>query len=93
MLNAVTTVAVVLLGVHIIAMFEFFTLPYARRRSALDKSYGDSPPATKLPIGCCWLSGWGWARSCCGAPWRPWPQMAVLAILVMWSLIEIVRSS
>ncbi|ANW64828.1 hypothetical protein BCA37_15675 [Mycobacterium sp. djl-10] len=46
MLNAVTTAVVALLGVHIIAKFAFFALPYARRRSALDKSYGDSRSAT-----------------------------------------------
>jgi hypothetical protein len=25
------------------------------------------------------------------APWRPWPQLAVLTILVLWSLILIIR--
>jgi hypothetical protein len=24
------------------------------------------------------------------APWRPWPQMLVLAVLVVWSLVLIV---
>jgi Zn-dependent protease with chaperone function len=25
------------------------------------------------------------------SPWRPWPQMLVLAILVVWSLVLIIR--
>src|SRR4029077_18068290 len=25
------------------------------------------------------------------SPWRPWPQMAVLAILAVWSLVLIIR--
>src|ERR1700693_6107048 len=46
MLNTITTVLVGLLGVHALAKFVFFTLPYRRRRAALDKSYGDKPSAT-----------------------------------------------
>ena len=46
MLNAITTVLVGLLGVHALAKFVFFALPYRRRRAALDKSYGDKPSAT-----------------------------------------------
>jgi hypothetical protein len=46
MLNVITTVLVGLLGVHALAKFVFFALPYRRRRAALDKSYGDKPSAT-----------------------------------------------
>ena len=46
MLDGVSTVLAGLLGVHIIAKFMFFALPYRRRRAALDKSYGFKPPAT-----------------------------------------------
>jgi hypothetical protein len=46
MLNTITTVLVGLLGVHALAKFVFFALPYRRRRAALDKSYGDKPSAT-----------------------------------------------
>ena len=46
MLNTTTTVLVGLLGVHALAKFVFFALPYRRRRAALDKSYGDKPSAT-----------------------------------------------
>jgi hypothetical protein len=46
MLNTITTVLVGLLGVQALAKFVFFTLPYRRRRAALDKSYGDKPSAT-----------------------------------------------
>src|ERR1700755_2858677 len=46
MLNTAATVVAGLLGVHIIAKFAFFALPYRKRRAALDKSYGDKPSAT-----------------------------------------------
>jgi hypothetical protein len=46
MLNTITTVLVGLLAVQALAKFVFFTLPYRRRRAALDKSYGDKPSAT-----------------------------------------------
>jgi hypothetical protein len=46
MLNTITTVLVGLLGVHALAKFVFFALPYRRRRAVLDKSYGDKPSAT-----------------------------------------------
>jgi hypothetical protein len=26
------------------------------------------------------------------SPWRPWPQMAVLAVLVVWNLVLIIRT-
>jgi hypothetical protein len=45
-LNTVTTVLVALLGVHALLKFVFFALTYRKRRSALDKSYGDRPSAT-----------------------------------------------
>jgi len=44
MLNTVTTVVVAMLGVHIIAKFAFFALPYRRRRAALDKIVRDNEP-------------------------------------------------
>jgi hypothetical protein len=40
------TAVIALLGVHIIAKFAFFALPYRKRRAALDKSYGKNPSAT-----------------------------------------------
>lgn len=46
MLDTVTTIVVAILGVHVIAKFAFFALPYRRRRAALDKQYGDKPSAT-----------------------------------------------
>jgi hypothetical protein len=45
-LDTITTVLVALLGVQALVKFVFFTLPYRRRRAALDKSYGDKPSAT-----------------------------------------------
>ncbi len=143
MLNTITTVVVVLLGVHIVAKFAFFALPYSKRRAALDRSYGEKPSATGT-------SDWivlGFAVALCGlllwrgveavsflgglwigatliqlyfhrfhepvpadraappqtsplkemsyaiqaSPWRPWPQMLVLAVLVVWNLILIAR--
>lgn len=44
--DTVTTVLVVALGVHALLKFAFFALPYARRRAAVDRSYGDKPAAT-----------------------------------------------
>lgn len=43
MLNTVATVIAVALGVHIVAKFAFFALPYRRRRAAIDKQYGNKP--------------------------------------------------
>jgi len=41
-------VVVALLGVHVLLKFAvFFVLPYARRRAALDRAYGDKPTATR----------------------------------------------
>ncbi|OBI11516.1 hypothetical protein [Mycobacterium sp. E2497] len=40
------TVLAVLAGVHILAKFTFFMLPYRRRRAALDKAYGGKVRAT-----------------------------------------------
>ncbi|MFN6554222.1 hypothetical protein ACP6C7_14375 [Mycolicibacterium septicum] len=48
MLNTVATVTAIALGVHVIAKFAFFALPYARRRAALDKQYGEKPSATTI---------------------------------------------
>jgi hypothetical protein len=143
MLNTVTTVVVALLGVHIIAKFAFFALPYRRRRAALDKSYGSKPSATStsdavvlvLTVALSGLLLWRGVEAVSflgglwigatliqlyfhrfhdavppdraappetsplkemsyaiqASPWRPWPQMAVLAILAVWSLVLIVR--
>jgi hypothetical protein len=142
MLNTVTTVVVVLLGIHIVAKFAFFALPYRRRRAALDKQYGDKPSATStsdwivlaFTVALCalllargveavsFLAGlWIGATviqlyfhrfhepvpadksappatsplkemsyAIQAAPWRPWPQMLVLAVLVVWNLVLIV---
>jgi hypothetical protein len=143
MLNTITTVVVILLGVHIVVKFAFFALPYRKRRAALDKSYGEKASATST-------SDWvtlGFTVVLCGlllcrgveavsflgglwigatliqlyfhrfhepvpadkaapprtsplkemsyaiqaSPWRPWPQMAVIAILVVWNLVLIAR--
>lgn len=46
MRDTATTILALLLGVHILVKFAFFALPYARRRAALDRSYGDKPSAT-----------------------------------------------
>jgi hypothetical protein len=45
-LDTITTIIVMLLGVQVIVKFAVFTLPYRRRRAALDKQYGDKPSAT-----------------------------------------------
>ncbi|EFG79125.1 hypothetical protein HMPREF0591_1022 [Mycobacterium parascrofulaceum ATCC BAA-614] len=143
MINTVTTVVVALLGVHIIAKFFFFALPYAKRRRALDASYGDRPSATStadwvlliFTILLCALLLWRGVEAVSflgglwiGAtliqlyfhrfhdpvpaeraapppasplkemsyaiqswPWRAWPQMAVLAVLVAWNLTLILH--
>lgn len=46
MLNTVAIVVVVVLGLHVIAKFAFFALPYRRRRALLDRQYGDKASAT-----------------------------------------------
>jgi hypothetical protein len=144
MLNTVTTVVIALLGVHIIAKFAFFALPYRKRRAALDKSYGDKPSATTTSdlivlgftvvlaalllwrgveavsfLGGLWIGATliqlyfhqfhlpvpadrgappetsplkEMSYAIQASPWRPWPQIAVLAILVVWNLVLIVRS-
>jgi hypothetical protein len=141
-LDTVTTVLVGLLGVHVIAKFAFFALPYRKRRAALDKSYGAKPSATSTSdwvvllftvalsglllwrgveavsfLGGLWIGGTliqlyfhrfhtpvpadqaappetsplkEMSYAIQSAPWRPWPQMLVFAILVVWSLVLIV---
>jgi hypothetical protein len=143
MLNTVTTVVVILLGVHVVAKFAFFALPYAKRRAALDRSYGEKPSATTtsdwvtlgFTIALCGLLMWRGVEAVSflgglwigatliqlyfhrfhepvpadrsapprtsplkemsyaiqASPWRPWPEMAVLAVLVVWNLILIAR--
>jgi hypothetical protein len=142
MLNTIMTVVVALLGVHIIAKFAFFALPYRKRRAALDKSYGEKPSATSTSdwvalgvtvtlavlllwrgveavsfLGGLWIGATliqlyfhrfhtpvpsdrsappqtsplkEMSYAIQSAPWRPWPQMLVLAALVVWSLVLIV---
>jgi hypothetical protein len=46
MRTTTTTVLVTLLGIHALAKFAFFALPYRRRRAALDKSYNGRRCAT-----------------------------------------------
>lgn len=143
MVHTVTTAVVTLLGVHILLKFCFFALPYARRRAALDKSYGDKPSATDVSDwillgitvalavlvffngveGVSFLAGlWIGATliqlyfhryhqpvpadraapprtsplkemsyAIQAAPWRPWPQLLTLTILVACSLVAIAR--
>jgi hypothetical protein len=143
MLDTVTTVVVALLGVHIVAKFAFFALPYRKRRAALDKSYGDKPSATStsdvitlvFTLALCALLLWRGVEAVSflgglwigatliqlyfhrfhepvpadraappktsplkemsyaiqASPWLPWPQMLVLAVLVVWNLVLIVR--
>jgi heme/copper-type cytochrome/quinol oxidase subunit 2 len=45
-LGTIATVIAIVLGVHIVAKFAFFALPYRRRRAELDEQYGDKPWAT-----------------------------------------------
>ncbi|HYB36995.1 MAG TPA: hypothetical protein VEF72_15410 [Mycobacterium sp.] len=143
MLDTLTTIVVALLGVHILAKFAFFALPYRRRRAALDKSYGAKPSATTTSdvivlvftialavlllwrgveavsfLGGLWIGATliqlyfhryhvpvphdraappetsplkEMSYAIQDAPWRPWPQLAVLTILVVWSFILIIR--
>ena len=135
MLNTIMTVVIALLGVHIIAKFAFFALPYHKRRAALDKSYGKKPSATSTSdwvmlavtvtlsglllwrgieavsfLGGLWIGATliqlyfhrfhtpvpadraapaqtsplkEMSYAIQSAPWRPWPQMLLLAVLVM----------
>jgi hypothetical protein len=143
MLNTVTTVVVALLGVHILAKFAFFALPYAKRRAALDKSYGARPSATDVSdwvllgftvalgllllirgveavsfLAGLWIGATliqlyfhryhqpvpveraapaqtsplkEMSYAIQAAPWRPWPQLLVLTVLVVWNLVLIAR--
>lgn len=138
MRDTFTTVLVALLGVHILVKFAFFALPYAKRRAALDRSYGEKPSATStsdwvllsLTVALAGVLLWRGADAASflgglwiGAtliqlyfhryhhpvpadrkappvtsplkemsyaiqddPWRPWPQLVVLTVLVVWCL-------
>ena len=142
MLNTITTVLVVVLGVHILLKFAFFALPYRRRRAELDKQYGEKPSATStsdrvsmaltvvIAAVLLWRGveavsflGGLWIRATLiqlyfhqfhrpvppdraappqtsplkemsyaiqDAPWRPWPQMVALAVLVVFSFVLLV---
>lgn len=138
MLNTVACVVVVALGVHILAKFLFFALPYRRRRVLLDKQYGDKPSATSASdrvlmaftvaaaalllwrgveavsfLGGLWIGATliqlyfhqfhrpvpaeraapprtsplkEMSYAIQDAPWRPWPQLLTLTVLVAFSL-------
>ena len=138
MLNTVATVVVLVLGLHIIAKFAFFALPYRRRRALLDKQYGDKPSATSTSdwvlmaftvgvaalvlcrgtefvgfLGGLWVGATliqlyfhrfhrpvaperaappptsplkEMSYAIQDAPWRPWPQLLTLTVLVVVSL-------
>jgi hypothetical protein len=138
MINTVTTVVVLVLGLHVIVKFAFFALPYPRRRALLDKEYGDKPSATTtsdrlvmaVTVGVALLVlchsvhsvsflGGLWVGATLiqlyfhqfdrpvpleraappprsplkemsyaiqAAPWRPWPQLLTLTVLVVVSL-------
>ncbi len=142
-MNTITTVVVALLGVHILAKFAFFAMPYARRRAALDKSYGAKPSATDVSdwvllgftvvlaglllvrgveavsfLAGLWIGATviqlyfhryhvpvpadraappetsplkEMSYAIQAAPWRPWPQVVVLTVLVVWNLVLIAR--
>lgn len=45
-MKTTVTVLAVLLGAHVLVKFAFFTLPYRRRRAALDRAYGNDLSAT-----------------------------------------------
>jgi hypothetical protein len=144
MVNTITTVVVALLGVHVLAKFAFFALPYARRRAALDKSYGHKPSATTVSdwvvlgftvalgtlllvrgveavsfLAGLWIGATliqlyfhryhqpvpadraapaetsplkEMSYAIQAAPWRPWPQLLILTILVVWSLVLLARN-
>ncbi len=142
MLNTIAAVVVVVLGLHIIIKFAFFTLPYRRRRALLDKQYGDKPSATTTSdrvlmaftvavgalvlwrgvdsvsfLGGLWVGATliqlyfhqfhrpvpperaappqtsplkEMSYAIQDAPWRPWPQLLTLTVLVVFSLTLLV---
>lgn len=139
MLNTVTSIVVAVLGIHIIAKFAFFALPYRRRRAMLDKQYGDKPSATTVSdwvlmaftvalaalllwrgvqaasfLGGLWIGATliqlyfhrfhrpvapdraappqtsplkEMSYAIQDAPWRPWPQLLTLTVLVVFGLV------
>jgi sterol desaturase/sphingolipid hydroxylase (fatty acid hydroxylase superfamily) len=110
-LNTVSTVLVAALGVHALLKFVFFELPYARRRAALDRSYGNKPAATTTSdramvaftivlIGLMLWRGveavsflggvWIGATLIQHSPWRPWPELLTLTVVICWSLVLLV---
>jgi hypothetical protein len=143
MLDTIAKVIAVVLGVHIVAKFAFFALPYRRRRAALDKQYGEKPSATTKSdlavmaftvaiaavllwrgveavsiLGGLWIGATliqlyfhqfhrpvaadraappqtsplkEMSYAIQDAPWRPWPQMLTLAVLVVFSLVVLVQ--
>lgn len=139
MLNTVTSIVVAVLGIHIVAKFAFFALPYRRRRAMLDKQYGDKPSATTVSdwvlmaftvalaalllwrgvqaasfLGGLWIGATliqlyfhrfhrpvapdraappqtsplkEMSYAIQDAPWRPWPQLLTLTVLVVFGLV------
>jgi hypothetical protein len=140
-LDTIATVVVVVLGLHIIAKFAFFALPYRRRRALLDKQYGDKAWATNMSdrvtmaftvvvaalllwrgvegvgfLGGLWIGATliqlyfhqfhrpvpperaappptsplkEMSYAIQDAPWRPWPQLLMLTVLVVFSLVRL----
>jgi hypothetical protein len=140
-LDNIATVVVVVLGLHIIAKFAFFALPYRRRRALLDKQYGDKAWATNTSdrvtmaftvvvaalllwrgvegvgfLGGLWIGATliqlyfhqfhrpvpperaappptsplkEMSYAIQDAPWRPWPQLLMLTVLVVFSLVRL----
>ncbi len=138
-LNTIASVAVVVLGLHIITKFAFFALPYRRRRALLDKQYVDKASATSTSddvlmvftvaiaalllcrgvdpvsfLGGLWIGATliqlyfhqfhrpvtpdraappqtsplkEMSYAIQDAPWRPWPQLLALTVLVVFSLV------
>ena len=144
MLNLAVDILAVLLGLHALVKFAFlFILPYATRRKALDRAYGDRPSATRtadavllgLTIAIAGVLLWRGieAASFMGGLWigatliqlyfhrfhehlspekappptvspiklmsyaiqaaprRPWPEMLVMAVLIVVALVLISR--
>jgi hypothetical protein len=139
MLNTISTVVVVVLGIHVITKFAFFALPYRRRRALLDRQYGDKASATTTSdrvvmvftvmvaalllwrgveatsfLGGLWIGATliqlyfhqfhrpvpqqraappqtsplkEMSYAIQDAPWRPWPQLLTLTVLVVFSLV------
>ena len=143
MLDTLATVAVAVLGLHIITKFVFFALPYRKRRALLDRQYGEKASATTksdlalmaVTVAVAGLLFWRGVEAVSflgglwigatliqlyfhqfhrpvraergappptsplkemsyaiqDAPWRPWPQLLTLTVLVVVSLCLLFR--